>query len=664
MACLPLCRSAVTAMLSAAALVIAMPATGSAKTDTKADTGAIDGRIAQQGRWFVDSEGRIVTFHGGNVTLPAFGAAGHDARFSPETPARMAEQGFNGVRLVVFLSDIMPRAGVIDEAYLDRIARAVEQYKTAGIRTLIDFHQDEYSAVVGVRGMPAWAVFTDGHTRMAGIEFPVGYFRDPAVQHAFDNFWANHPVAGTGKGVQDLYIEGLAAVARRFAAEPAVLGMDVMNEPATGTRCAQPDPVSANCPELETELLAPFYAKAAAAIHAAAPGMIVFTEPFMLQGALGTPIATPIAGPPGRRALSFHNYGPVKATRDRVNDGALAHVKASGAAIINTEWGFNNDPAMITGQADDFDARQISWLAWTRGAFEALVDPALPDEGNGNRPALLRAYARPYAETTAGTPLETRFDGKSGTLEYRYSTRLPSGRNASGKLTVIRIPAIQYPRGYTIKVSGGKAVSRPDASLAVIRAKRGAPEVDVTIIRKGDLPPLPKVAGEPDPLQEALRALPPVPPGPLSRNSLIGHIYVTPGGHEVLDREVPGMLMGLSHVHGWERMTLQGIRAFAPKALNDDKMAAIDAALAHLIVRSGPVSLASDKALSIDSLVSDLLADPRARAILDREVPGLSRSQQQALFPQTTLRHLQPVMPKVLTDEALSRIAKALAPSQ
>lgn len=656
MACLPLCRSAVTAMLSATAAVIAMPATGSAK----ADTGAIDGRIAQQGRWFVDSEGRVVTFHGGNVTLPAFDAAGHDARFGPETPARMAEQGFNGVRLVVFLSDIMPRAGVIDEAYLDRIARAVEQYKTAGIRTLIDFHQDEYSAVVGVRGMPAWAVFTDGHTRMAGIEFPVGYFRDPAVQHAFDNFWANHPVAGTGKGVQDLYIEGLAAVARRFAAEPAVLGMDVMNEPATGTRCAQPDPVSANCPELETELLAPFYAKAAAAIHAAAPGMIVFTEPFMLQGALGTPIATPIAGPPGRRALSFHNYGPVKATRDRVNDGALAHVKASGAAIINTEWGFNNDPAMITGQADDFDARQISWLAWTRGAFEALVDPALPDEGNGNRPALLRAYARPYAETTAGTPLETRFDGKSGTLEYRYSTRLPSGRNASGKLTLIRIPAIQYPRGYTIRISGGEAVSRPDAPLALVKASRGAAHVDVTIMRKGDLPPLPSPAPEADPVLEALRALPPIPDEPLNRKSLLGHIYATPGGREVLDREVPGMLTGLSHVHGWEKMTLEGISPFAPKVLDNTRIAAIEADLARLDVHPGPIRPANSNALSLDSLVSDLLADSRARAILEREAPGLIGSKQQGLYPQTTLRHLQPAMPDVLTDDVLSRIAADL----
>ena len=619
-----------------------------------------DARIEQRGRWFVDQGGRAITFHGGNVTLPEFDKP-QEARWTADTPARMAEQGFNGVRLVIFFSKVMPQPGKIDQAYLDRIAKAVAAYKAVGIHTLIDFHQDQYSALVGVRGMPDWAVFSDGYARMPGVEFPIGYFKDPAVQRSFDNFWKNHAVPGTGKGVQDLYVEGLAAVARRFRDEPAVMGIDIFNEPATGSRCAEPDPAKANCPELEQELLKPFYEKAAKAISGAAPRMIIFVEPFMLQGALGTPINTPIAGPSGRRALSFHNYGPVKATRDRVNDGALAHVVTSDAAIINTEWGFSNDPSEIVGQAADFDARHISWLAWTRGSFEALNDPKLPDVGNGNRVALLRAYARPFAEATAGTPEMTSFDPEKGVLTYRYATKLANGRRATGGETEIRVPAIQYPNGYKVAVTGGKVLSAAGAPVVRVRNDPKAQNVTITLSRVGALPPLPVTQGEPDRKDAGLRTLPPIPAGPLTRRSLIGHIVVTPGGRALLDREVPGMLQGLSHVSGWERMTFLDIQRFASGTLTEDKLRQIEADLASLRVTPGPVPQAGHAPLSIDSLTSDLIADPRARAILDREAPGLTSSSKQGLFPQTKLRNLQPELPNILTAAALARIEQALA---
>ncbi|ANI80015.1 cellulase family glycosylhydrolase [Sphingobium sp. EP60837] len=617
-----------------------------------------DMRIEQRGRWFVDQSGRVITFHGGNVTLPEFDKP-QQPRWTAETPVRMAEQGFNGVRLVIFFSRVMPQPGQIDQSYLNRIAKAVAAYKAAGIHTLIDFHQDQYSEKVGVRGMPDWAVFSDGYSRMPGVEFPIGYFKDPAVQRSFDNFWKNHPVPGMGKGVQDLYVEGLAAVARRFRDEPAVMGIDIFNEPATGSRCAEPDPAKANCPELEQQLLKPFYEKAAQAISRAAPRMIIFVEPFMLQGALGTPINTPIAGPSGRRALSFHNYGPVKATRDRVNDGALAHVIRSDAAIINTEWGFSNDPAEIVGQAADFDARHISWLAWTRGSFEALVDPKLPNVGNGNRVAQLRAYARPFAEATAGTPVMMSFDPDKAVLTYRYRTQLGNGRRAAGGETEIRIPAIHYPNGYKVAVVGGKVRSAAGAPLLRVRNDANAQNVIVTVSRVGVLPPLPPSEGEPDRKDAGLRTLPPIPAGPLTRRSLIGHIVVTPGGRALLDREVPGMLQGLSHVSGWERMTFADIQRFASGTLTEEKLRQIEADLATLHVTPGPVQQAGR--LSIDSMTSDLIADPRARAILDREAPGLTASGKQGLFPQTRLRNLQPELPGILTPSVLARIEQALA---
>jgi endoglycosylceramidase len=618
--------------------------------------------LSQQGRWLTDSAGRVVLLHGGNVALPgAGGANGGSAAWTERTPARMAAQGFNAVRLVIFLSDLMPRPGQVDRAYLDRVAHIVAAYRMAGIRTLIDFHQDEYSASVGVRGMPDWAVFTDGHSRLPGLAFPMGYFKDPAVQHAFDNFWANHPVPGTGKGVQDLYIAALTALAMHLRDEPGVLGIDVMNEPATGSLCARPDEMAERrCLDLEQRLLAPFYARASRAIAAAAPRMLVFVEPFMLQGATATAIATPVAAPAGSRGISFHNYGPVSATRDAINDAVLAHAVAVHAAPLNTEWGFDNDPAVITAQADAFDARLIPWLAWPRGAFEALVDPALSDPANGDRAALLRAYARPFAQAVAGTPTAMGFDARDGTMRLAYATRLPNGRRADlGLDTVVAIPQVNYPQGYRVEVRGARVVSAPGAAHLRLRNRTGAVAVTVVVHRVGVLAPVAaEAAAVSDP---GLAGLPPIPAGPLSRRSLLGHVVATPGGRAALDAVVPGLLVGVSQLHGWQAMTLLDVQQIAGGALDERRLAAVDAALGRIAVVPGPVGAKPAARLGIDSLTSDLLADPRAMAILAREAPGLAGSAQQALYPQTRLRDLQPLIPEILTREVLARIAAALA---
>lgn len=46
---------------------------------------------------------------------------------------------------------------------------------------------------------------------------------------------------------------------------------------------------------------------------------------------------------------------------------------------------------------------------------------------------------------------------------------------------------------------------------------------------------------------------------------------------------------------------------------------------------------------------------------LDREAPGLTSSSKQGLFPQTRLRNLQPELPDILTAATLARIEQALA---
>jgi endoglycosylceramidase len=540
-------------------------------------------RIDQHGRWLVDNQGRVVMLRGGNLLLPATGKP--EGRPDTETPRKLAAHGFNGVRLVLFFDRLMPEPGKVDASYLDEIARAVAGYREAGVHVLLDVHQDEYGPAVGVRGMPAWATFSDGHEPMRQ-PFPAGYFSDPAIHAAFDNFWRNHPVPGTGKGVQDLYIEGVAALATRFRDETAVFGIDLMNEPFPGSRCNQPDPAVAHCPELEQALLAPFYARAGDAIARVAPQTIVFVEPFMLQGALGVPIATPPPGAMAKRGLSFHQYGTFAEIRRRGNDYAVKSALATGSAPLNTEWGFTNDPQVWTAQAEEFDALLIPWLAWARGPFAPIVDERMPDAGNDNREATLRALARPYPRATAGTPISLAFDGASGTLEFAYASAAPDGREGGSGITEIVMPAANFPSGYTVSIEAGAArvVSAPDAPLLEIRTREGAAEVRLRAVRKGALPELPPIIGTVDPY-------------------------------------------------------------------------------AHLTSNTGAKSQ-RDGGLSTNSMVSDLLGDPRARAILEREVPDLVSSPQIGMASQMTLRALQPFMPQLLSNAALDRIERALAERQ
>ncbi len=488
-------------------------------------------RLSTAGRWLTDPEGRVVIIHGSNAIAlvgdAQLGGAGADkSRWRASIPHDVALAGFNGVRLIVFMDRIAPEPGRIDATYLDAVAKTVAAYKAEGIFVLLDLHQDEYGPSVGVRGMPGWMTLTDGRQRAPGLAFPNGYFHDPAVQAAFDNFWADKPAA-SGLGVQEAYLAAATALAGRFAREPAVFGLDLMNEPATGTPCSQPTPKAADCPQLEDALLAPFYAKAGRAIAAAAPQTILFVEPFMLQGALGVPIHTPMPGL-ARQGLSFHNYGPFRQTRMKVSAFALADAAGRQAALLNTEWGNSDDAGDIAAQAQDFDDQMIPWLAWGREPLEAMVDPqAAPVRAN--RQAVLRALARPYPAATAGTPAKLAFDADAGMFDYCWSTRGPDGVDRSGRITRIVMPMPSFPGGYRAQIAGGRILSAPSAVMMLVRADRGADRSCVHAVRLGELDPLTHGRANAG------------PGGRLSLDSLLSDLLRDPEARGILDSRLPSL---------------------------------------------------------------------------------------------------------------------------
>src|SRR5690606_38582423 len=164
----------------------------------------------------------------------------------------MAAHGFSVVRLLVTWSRIEPTRGVIDEAYLDRVEAHVDAAAARGIYTVIDMHQDAYSAFIsstpaqaaacppgtspakGWDGAPEWATLTDGlSTCLTGGDRN----SSPAVTRAWNNFYDDVD------GIRGEFAEAWAAVASRFAGRPEVAGYDLLNEPEASRPAAELTPI-------------------------------------------------------------------------------------------------------------------------------------------------------------------------------------------------------------------------------------------------------------------------------------------------------------------------------------------------------------------------------------------------------------------------------------
>lgn len=235
----------------------------------------------------VDAAGRQVLLRGVNVNqLVDFYAP------RPEVPstvplteedfAGMAADGFNVVRLGLSWSFLEPERDQYDQAYLEQIRLAVQQAKDHGLYTVLDVHQDGWSAAPspdgvqcrpgtgpmwGYDGAPDWATITDGAPR---CEF-TGRDISPAGNRAFNNFYHNTD------GVQDQLVKVWAMLADEFKDEPAVAGYDLFNEPNFGE----------TAPITSSLLLGRFFDKSIDAIRGAGAEQIVFFEPSILWSGLG-----------------------------------------------------------------------------------------------------------------------------------------------------------------------------------------------------------------------------------------------------------------------------------------------------------------------------------------------------------------------------------------
>lgn len=499
------------------AVIATMVAFGFVGAGNAGAAGQADQTYGQAGRWITDQSGRVVTMHGFNLVnkLPslgyvpaAFGFGEDDARF-------LQRHGFNAIRLGIIWKALEPQPGVYNNNYLNQIFKTYKTLHDHGVAVMLDFHQDLYSDRFQGAGAPNWAVVGEAATEepTPQLGFPLNYVLQDAVNHAFDAFWANTKVPGTGKGVQDFYAAAWAHVARRFAGKPGVAGYNLMNEPWQGsslksallTGCAS-SPDGCGIVDFEETKLAAFHQRVTKAIRKVDKRSMIWAAP-TLAADFGASSGATRLGP--NTGFSFNAYcgqanpaigtiilfakgKPCKYTAGLSFKNANSVSRRTGKALFMTEFGSSDDFARFIDYMNAADRNMVSWTHWAYTAYEpngeddpqALVlDPSEPLTGSNIKRDKLKLLARPYPNTTSGTPKSWSWDEETSKFSFNY-TRNRANRGkpfAAGTTTTIAVPAIQYPSGYGVRVNGARVSSKRNASRLKLELCPGARKVSVTV---------------------------------------------------------------------------------------------------------------------------------------------------------------------------------------
>lgn len=205
------------------------------KTD---ETGT--GYVTIKDQNFMDPDGRVLTLHGINVVNkdPKTNYLGH---ISKEEFAQFKKWGFNAIRLGIIWDGLEPEPGIYNETYLQGIDQMIAWAGENDLYVFLDMHQDLYSVEFS-DGAPSWATITNDLPHETGTVWSDSYLISPAVQTAFDNFWANSPAADS-IGIQDHYINLWKHVADRYKENKTIIGYDIMNEPFMGSGANQVMPL-------------------------------------------------------------------------------------------------------------------------------------------------------------------------------------------------------------------------------------------------------------------------------------------------------------------------------------------------------------------------------------------------------------------------------------
>jgi endoglycosylceramidase len=445
-----------------------------AQAQARAVAGSAVLRVA--GRRFVSPDGRVVLLRGVNL--------GGDGKLPPFIPLadlalldRLAELGFNALRLPFIWEAYEPEPVRYDEAYLTRMVDVAAAAWARGLYVIVDIHQDGFARTLTRgcgAGFPLWAVSprVTPHPPDNGCGckgWAILELTDPGVHRSFADFYADV------HGVRTRYLAMLDRVAEAFAAVPGVVGYDPINEPWGDER----------------REIAPLYRDAAAALRARHPTAILFLEG---RGPTAAGFRTRLPRP-GLDNIAYapHYYRPLAMMRED-GGGRTAAINRSFSRMEAkaAEWGV---PLLlgelgIPGGArragdyidhlyDQLDAVLASAMQWN---VSPRWTPQAGDGWNGEDFSLLDGAGRPrpsyrprpYPRLVAGLPLCLQFASKAPPrggprLEFAWSHQPGLGP------TEIIVPPGLFPPGSRTIVEPDDARCHWDESRRLLTCDASRP---------------------------------------------------------------------------------------------------------------------------------------------------------------------------------------------
>ncbi|MCC6648230.1 MAG: cellulase family glycosylhydrolase [Polyangiaceae bacterium] len=402
----------------------------------------------------VDERGRVVVLRGVNARVEGlFDVTFSDGRaplepippFTGADAAAMRDWGFDSLRLPINWSAIEPtETGGFDEGYLDRVAAVVDAAAAAGLLVLIDLHQDAYSKEFGEDGAPLWAIVPAPRPEelLGGPLHDLdARRRSTPVLAAFNTFFG---ASADGERLRGRFVAMASHVARRFSGHPAVMGVEIFNEPLGSM-----------------EALRRFYDLAYPALRQAAPDKVFVFEPDSLlrNNADSWSLPDTPLGPMAAYAPHYYKFAftATEAVRQAMTKDKLAlqiesardEADAWGAALFATEWGY--DPRgtraaeYFTWQSELHEQTFSStafWLwkeqsqgSWGCFDYDAATGAFSP------RDDVRRWLARARAKAVAGWPTAQSFDRASGV----YSLTFTADPTMTGPTVIAVAPALGAP---------------------------------------------------------------------------------------------------------------------------------------------------------------------------------------------------------------------------